>query len=370
MNVLIGLACIVFVITIIRFCIAVINMFSPLYLQKNKFRSTKCISVLIPARNEEKKLPGLLVSLMNQSWQNIEILVYDDHSTDKTADIVKSYSQLNPDIRYIKGTSLPGGWIGKNHACYQLAQHAKGEILVFVDADVWLTDNVLEDAAAKMEADNLQLLSVFPDQVMNTTGEYLTVPLLNWLLLSFLPIMIVKKINKPVFSIAIGQFMMFDGHHYRKNQWHQQVAKSIVEDLAIARLIKNKGLATGFCLSNRNLFCRMYRNYKEALHGFSKNIIQVLFGRLFTLLLSLIYLVFGGVIVFFVLPLEYTIAYTAMVILIKFITTIQSRQHVIKNIILHPFQLISLLVISGMAVMNRINKQNTWKGRKVEYTNN
>jgi chlorobactene glucosyltransferase len=365
---IIVVAWIVFGITVCRLCIAVMNGLSPPYLKKNTLSSTKRISVLIPARNEEKNLPRLLESLMNQSYQNIEILVYDDQSTDKTSGVVDSYRQLNPKIQYIKGTALPDGWIGKNHACHQLAQHAKGDIFVFIDADVWLTDDLLESAAAKLESEKLQLLSVFPDQMMKTPGEALTVPLLNWVLLSFLPLVIVKKMKNPVFSIAIGQFMMFDGQYYRKHQWHREAAHSIVEDLAIGRLVRKNRLNTGMYLSDRNIFCRMYTGFKESLYGFSKNIIQVLFGSLFTLFLSLLYLVFGGIFVFWAMPVEYTIAYIGMAIVIKLITSMQSHQPVFQNIILHPFQLFSLLIISGMAILNRIKKQNTWKGRKVEFT--
>jgi len=94
------------------------------------------ISVLIPARNEEQNLPKLLSALSRHSYSNIEILVYDDESDDQTANIIKTFSQKDNRIKYFGGLPLPEGWIGKPHACYQLASHARGDYFLFIDADI------------------------------------------------------------------------------------------------------------------------------------------------------------------------------------------------------------------------------------------
>ncbi|NCU32632.1 MAG: glycosyltransferase, partial [Candidatus Moranbacteria bacterium] len=125
------------------------------YEQENPF-----LSVLIPARNEEKNIRNAVDSVLKNNYPHLELIVLDDHSTDRTGEILASYSDSR--LSVIKGKPLPKGWIGKNWACHQLSQKAKGDIIVFSDADTLHSSNGLTLLVEKMKLTNADLLSGIP----------------------------------------------------------------------------------------------------------------------------------------------------------------------------------------------------------------
>ncbi|MCD8260151.1 MAG: glycosyltransferase, partial [Bacteroides sp.] len=124
------------------------------------------LSILIPARNEEKNIGNLLHDLGSLYYPHIEIIVYDDESTDRTVEIASSYLPSLPELRIIRGTPPPPGWLGKNYACYQLAKEARGGKLLFLDADVRVDKHFLERVLACSGQYQTALLSIFPQQLM------------------------------------------------------------------------------------------------------------------------------------------------------------------------------------------------------------
>src|SRR5690606_20443965 len=116
----------------------------------------------------------------------------------------------NDNLEYIPGEELPAGWTGKNWACYQLAARAKGKYLLFLDADVAVSPDAIQSAVFEFEGKNVQMLSVFPTQKIKSPGEWLIVPLMDWLILTFLPLLRVYKSARPSISAANGQFILFD----------------------------------------------------------------------------------------------------------------------------------------------------------------
>ena len=183
----------IFAFTIIELITVVLNL---VFIQKLKtapFDEKPLISILIPARNEEENIGSLLTGLINQTYQSIEIIVYDDCSTDHTTQIVTKLALQNSKIKLINGKELPQGWLGKNHACHQLAEAAQGDYFLFLDADVSLKPDLVASTFFHLKQNNLGLLSVFPIQKMKTMGEWITVPLMHFILLSLLPLILVKK---------------------------------------------------------------------------------------------------------------------------------------------------------------------------------
>lgn len=201
---------------------------------------TGSLSVLIPARNEEKTLPLLLKDFQQLANQPLEILIYDDQSTDNTAARTQEISRSYPVVRLISGKELPEGWTGKNYACYQLAQQAKGEYFLFLDADVRVGKGFLENSITYLENKKLQLLSLFPRQSVKGYGVWLAVPLMNWILTTLLPLSFVRLIPWTAFTAANGQCMLFKKQVYQKLQPHKQVRNNPVEDMAVMKLYKHK----------------------------------------------------------------------------------------------------------------------------------
>ena len=120
-------------------------------LGQKEYKGDKYLSILIPARNEAHNIKNLLQNLQQIKLNQVEILVYDDQSTDTTANLVKKASQEDPKIKLISSQELPQQWLGKNHACYQLAQGAQGDYYLFLDADVSIEPRLIASALYKME---------------------------------------------------------------------------------------------------------------------------------------------------------------------------------------------------------------------------
>lgn len=208
---------IVFLFALARWTVSLVNLLLNPRLRTGNTNHHPLISILIPARNEESNLPVLMDSLLRQSYERYEVLIYDDESTDRTWEIIESYAEKDPRISGIKGSALPPGWLGKNHACHQLSLKAAGAYFLFLDADLCLHDDALTKAVFTIGHYHLDLLSVFPSQRMTSWGEKLTVPLMNWILLSMLPLVLVRKSKRNSLAAANGQFMMFPASSYRPN---------------------------------------------------------------------------------------------------------------------------------------------------------
>jgi len=170
------LAYIIMAFTVIQLLVALLNLLPGTSLPKSGDLSGELVSVLIPVRNEENNIGNILQDLLNQEYKDIEIIVFDDQSEDKTGEIVKGLSASESRIRLILSEGLPEGWLGKNHACHSLSKYAKGDYLLFLDADVRIKNNTIGKAVAFAKKHELSLISIFPKQVIKTNGEKMTVP--------------------------------------------------------------------------------------------------------------------------------------------------------------------------------------------------
>ncbi len=155
----------------LRLFVAMVNLITQPFLPSAKPVSFPLVSVLIPARNEENNIGNLLSLLSKQTYLNLEILVYNDLSTDNTAKIIRQKQTEDSRISLIEGVTLPLGWLGKNHACHNLSQRATGRYLLFLDADVKVSPLFIENAVAYMQKNQLSLLTLFPRQRTLSLGE-------------------------------------------------------------------------------------------------------------------------------------------------------------------------------------------------------
>ncbi len=327
--------------------------------------STKdIISVLIPARNEEVNIESLLSDLRKIDDCEVEILVFDDQSTDATADIVRQASLQDSRIRLYHSMGLPEGWLGKNYACYQLSQRAKGQYLLFLDADVRVDASIVRDAVEYMKKLRLGLLSVFPKQIQKTFGERVTVPMMNYILLTLLPLIFVRVSPFTSHSAANGQFMLFDNDVYRANDPHRQFAMSAVEDINIARYLKERKVIVACLAAEERVRCRMYHSYEEALKGFSKNVLMF-FGNKPALAIAFWALAALGFIPVMLYSLGIFGLYIALVVLVQILYSIACGQNFSQNIELFPLQLLFLINVIIISLRQRHKKKFLWKDRNV-----
>ena len=341
------------------------NFIFPPKLSSNQLSEHK-LSILVPARNEEKTLPKLLLQLQNLRYPNLEVLILNDHSSDGTATILSKASKSWEALSFVKGRPLPAGWLGKNWACHQLSELATGHYLLFLDADVaYIEPHLPQNAIATLEEHELDLLSIFPSQRMPTFGEKAIVPLMHYLLLTLLPLSWIRTMPFPSMAAANGQFMLFRASSYKKHQWHKQARKEIVEDIAIMQAVKRQKGKGMTLLGNNQISCRMYEGYRSGIFGFGKNLLAG-FGN--QLLLMGIYL-FLTLFVWLLLvphfsPIQLLIFIT-IIVWMRFCTHFASKEAFWVHVFLHPLHMLSLLAVACNSAYRKLSGKNIWKGRNV-----
>lgn len=232
------------------------------------------VSVLVPARNEAAGIEACLEGLLAQGSPVLEVLVLDDASTDDTAARVERLAARHPRLRLLPGEPLPPGWAGKAHACAQLARQARGEWLLFVDADTRARPGLVCAALGVAVSRQADLLSTFPRQVCGTPGEALAVPLVYWLLFTLLPLRRVWEDPSPAFAAACGQLLLARAAAYRQVGGHAALPASLHDGLHLARLYKRHGRRVVLADLSPWISCRMYRGLGECWRGFTRNVYQ------------------------------------------------------------------------------------------------
>lgn len=354
----------VFGFALLRLLVASINLIFRQPLRKGDV-CDKLVTVVVPVRNEASNVGALLGDLCKQTHQKLEILIFDDQSTDETVAIVQHFELEDKRIKLLQSNGLPEGWLGKNHACHTASLYATGDYLLFVDADVRLAPDSVALALERLRCQQLGLLSILPKQETLTCGERVTVPLMNILLLSLLPLILVRKSSWSSFSAANGQFMMFDGFVYRSLKLHERFRLDKVEDLRIAKYLKRQKVRMAFIASVPQVSCRMYRSYQEALTGFSKNIIQIFGGSALLACLYWVVTSFAFIPVLLGLGLDGLFLYLLTVMLMRVLISITSHQPYTENLLYILPQQWSLARIIAMGIWFRWRKMYVWKDRNI-----
>jgi chlorobactene glucosyltransferase len=250
------------------------------------------VSVIVPARNEEENLPVLLASLTSLEYPNYEILVVDDQSEDRTAELVEQAPPGNARaLRLVRGDTPPEGWFGKPWACFQGAREARGTLLLFTDADTWHHPGLLKRAVLGLETEAADLLTLIGRQVMGSFWERLLQPQFFMLLAARFPRAgTPRKPGQWRHAIANGQYLLFRRHVYDAVGGHEAVGGEVVEDMRMAQILVRGGWRL-VVREGRGLRTRMYRSLGGLVAGWSKNIttgaLQATGGWLQSLILPL-----------------------------------------------------------------------------------
>ena len=245
------------------------------------------VSVIVPARNEEASLRACLESLLEQSradadgvppgsaWVGIldgtltfEIIVVDDGSTDATRAIAKSI----PQVRVVEPGLLPPGWTGKNSAVTAGAREARGEWLLFTDADTVHKPGSLARALAEANEHCADLLSYSPEQEVHGFWEKTVMPVIFAELARTYRPSEVSDPRSPA-AAANGQYLLITRSAYDAVGGHAAVATSLLEDVALARLVKASGRKIFFRFAGDALRTRMYRTLAQLIEGWTKNLV-------------------------------------------------------------------------------------------------
>lgn len=236
------------------------------------------ISALVPARNEEQVIAACVRSLVEQP-EVAEIVVVNDQSTDRTAEIVRALAAGDARVRLTETDGVPAGWVGKNNAVWTGAKETKGgEWLLFVDADAELAEGAVRRALEIAAEAGAALVSFSPQQELGSWQERALIPFVYCRLARHFSY---AEVNDPGSRAAAanGQFLMIRRDAYEAVGGHASVASEVLEDVALAKRVKAAGYKLWFGPGRGVVRARMYRSFGEMWQGWSKNLYLLVGGK-------------------------------------------------------------------------------------------
>jgi hypothetical protein len=335
-------------------------------------RTRTAVSVLIPARNEASNIGEALRSVLNSVGVEFEVIVLDDGSTDHTAEIVREWAAADSRVRLEQASPLPAGWCGKQHACHSLSQHARHDLLFFMDADVRLSPDALGRMVELMEQpDAPALASGFPRQLMGSWGEKLLLPLIHFVLLGYLPMHFMRWTRWPAFSAGCGQLFITRADAYRRAGGHAGIRASLHDGVKLPRLFRRAGFATGLFDATDVAECRMYQSSRETWGGLAKNATEGIAAP--CTIVPMTALLAGGQVLPFPLlvaspwlPAESFSILLTTVLLVWFPRLLMMKRfaHPPLSAVLHPCGVAALLVLQWSALLRQFaGRPAQWKER-------
>lgn len=336
-------------------------------LEPGALGDTQRVSIIIPARNEARRIPILLESLQAQTSQPYEVIVVDDHSSDQTAVLATAAG-----CQVVQSAALPENWLGKNWACWQGAQVASGELLVFLDADTRLAPNGLEKLVACWSREK-GLLTVQPDHITRQAYEQLSA-FFNIVLLAGSNVFTALGERFPAGG-GFGPCIVCSRHDYLAAGGHAQVRTNILESIPLVRNFQKAGIAVHGRLGRGAVAFRMYPDgIGQLIEGWSKGFGSgaVMIRPTMTLLISLWITGYFSATVFIVRALSVGDYLQAGLVYVLFVGQFAWILYRIGHwqawiIFLYPLPLIFFAVVMGWSIVKTfVFRRVTWHGRKIE----
>ena len=247
---------------------------------KGPLKTVPFVSVCVPARNEERAVRACLDSLLGQDYPRMEIIAVDDHSVDRTPHILKSIADSRFNVKFISGDPLPPGWYGKAFALHQASRYAKGEYLLFTDADPVFKPNAITTAVYQMQNAKLDVLTLMPGGKFGSFWECVVQPVIFAFIAGLTRF---RKINSQESrrAMGIGAFLMFRRSVYEGLGGHERVKQKVVEDIELAKYAKRDGFKLLIADGKSIFSIRMYYSLKEICLGWRKNMFVALKRSIF-----------------------------------------------------------------------------------------
>lgn len=360
---------VIFIVAVLTLALVVANMTGWPRVSPHGGARAGSVSILIPARNEARHIEAAIGAALSQSDVVREVLIYDDHSTDGTADLVRAAAR-DDRVRLIPPQPLPPGWCGKPFACTRLVAEARGEWLLFLDADAQLQPGAAGRIAAEAERRGATLLSCWPGLVLRSFWERALMPMLNHVVFTLFPVRLSLTSNMPALGLAHGACLLVRRAEYEQTGGHAMVREELFEDTALARAWRAAGLRS-LCLDGQDVVrVRMYESLAGIWIGFQKNAYPA-FRREASFWLFLVYHFTVFVLPFVVAPASIATGATswpawgaaAAALLIRTAQAIRFR-YPLWSPLLHPFAEAGLIALALTSWGKcRAGAGIEWKGR-------
>ena len=230
------------------------------------------VSVVIPARDEERTIERTVRALLAQTHEPLEVIVVNDRSTDRTGAILRSIEG----VVVIDGEEPPAGWLGKPWALQQGSAHAKGELLLFIDADIIYAPDAVAAAVARLEESGRAMLTLFPRFEMRGFWEHVAMPMLAFTGFTMLPTWLGDRLRIELLAIGGGTGNLIRRADYDAIGGHAALKDAVVDDVALARLIRRSGRHSEIVRADDFVSLRMYHGAREIVDGFTKNAFAIM----------------------------------------------------------------------------------------------
>jgi glycosyltransferase involved in cell wall biosynthesis len=318
------------------------------------------VSVLIPMRNEAENVTECINSIISQvGLKKFEIITLNDHSEDETANLLAKF----PNLKNLDGKPLPDGWLGKSWACQQLADASSGDYLVFIDADVRLSNNAIASAISKME--KWDFISPYPKQIVEGFIQRLFQPLLQWSWLASVPLIISQKLRIKSMAVANGQFFIIKRTAYLKSGGHESIRSEVLDDIMLARQLLASGFNGGVAEASQIASCHMYKTSRAMVNGYRKSLWNA-FGSILGTFLAVAILFLSSVAPFIAALFGSRIGLISfgLIVLSRFISSIRTGS-IPNTAILHPLAIVFLISLIIYSWIGKLTNTLTWRDRKI-----
>ena len=244
------------------------------------------VSIIVPARNEERDVESSLTSLLQLDYDNYEIIAVDDRSTDATGRIMERVAaSANQRLRVIHHRELPSGWLGKTHAMWTAANQASGEWLLFTDADVLFKPDSVRRALAYAEAEKADHVVLFPQMLMKTPGEYMMIAFFqSMFVFGHRPWKVADPKSRD--HIGVGAFNLVRRNAYETVGTYKRLRMEVVDDMKLGKVVKNAGFAQRNVFGGDLISIRWARGAMGVVDNLTKNFFAVLSFQLWRTLIS------------------------------------------------------------------------------------
>jgi len=322
------------------------------------------VSIIIPARDEARVIEQTVRAFLAQTYPSLEVIVVNDRSTDGTGEILRGIHDGR--LTVIDGEEPPPGWLGKPWALHQGSVLARGELLLFVDADVMYAPAAIRAAVAHRGLRNPSLLSLLPHFEMRGLGENAAMPMLAMFCFSFMPTWISNRTRFAALAIGGGTGNLVLHRAYDVAGGHEALKDSVVDDVALARLLRRSGETTEVVRADELIALRMYHGLPEVVEGFTKNAFAV-FGRNYVVGL----LIAIGSVIFHILPYglallgdRISIATVILISVTRLVLFRSLRYRLDNALLLHPVMAAIWTWIFLRSIwLTGIRRQLLWRGR-------
>jgi chlorobactene glucosyltransferase len=342
----------------------IVNLMAVPRLRVRLPKRTPLVSMIVPARDEERAVGRCVRAMLAQTYPAFEVIVVNDRSTDGTGAILAGID--DPRLIVVDGEEPPPGWLGKPWALHQGSRRARGELLLFADADIHYEPETLDALIAEYEERQVSMIAMLPDMVMRGFWEHIVMPNLIVFAFTVVPLWLANRTRLALFAVGGGPGNLVRRDHYEAAGGHEALRAAVVDDVGLARLMRRRGFPTHVVRAERFIAVRMYHGLHEMVEGFTKNMFAVL-GYSYLIAMASV----AGGFVFHILPYVLALAgdrlswiTVALISLTRLILFVSFRYRIDNALFGHPLMLAAWCWITLRSLwVTGVRRQLQWRGR-------